>query len=496
LLVIAVFFYKDNLLNIFSEIAQHDQIIINLNDLNQIFAIIFSTIGLIGSIISIIAYYEDKRTDKKEGPSEVARRKSIINSIRNIMIKNILDGSLRDIDPIELDLWECGEKINPINDLPFPLPTPSTRQLRSSSKILEIFDELWGSFLVLGDPGSGKTTLLLQLTKGLLDRAESDEHNPIPAVFHLSLWADYKQPLSDWMIDELDKGYGLSQNLAKKWVKEDLILPLLDGLDEVAPENRETCIEEINKFKENHRMIPIVVCSRSKEYDVLKTRLKLSSAICVKLLSRAKIGDHLKSIGTSMDGVQVALKDDETLWELLKTPLMLNIVVQAFKGKSAEFVLGTGKLEERRTQIFDAYKDAMFHRFGRREAKSYTAQQTENWLSYLAKSMKQRNQTIFYLEKLQPDWIPSIRQRKIVTVGAGLISGLILGILAWIVDWKLFGQFVGQIFGLIVALLAIYIFTSEGPEIELLEKLKIPSSSAVLVNYLYLIKILNKYDKC
>jgi GTPase SAR1 family protein len=464
-------------LDIFRDIVKHGQIIINLNDLTQLFAIfiaaisfIGSIIGFIGSIITIKGYYEAKKADKKENPPGVARRKSSLTKI-----KHILDISLRDIDvPIELDLWECGDEVIPPDKVPFPLPKPVTRQLPSSKKILKILEDLGGSFLILGDPGSGKTTLLLQLAKELLDRADSNEHLPIPAVFHLSSWADHELPLGEWLIDELNKGYGISRNFAEMCVKDDLILPLLDGLDEVAPEKRELCVEEINKIREQHGSISIVVCSRSKEYDELKTRLELPTAICVKLLSRKKIEDHLKSLGTSMDGVRVALEDDKILWELLKTPLMLNIVTQTFKGKSAESVRGAGTLEERRTQIFDAYKDAMFHRVGRMEDKSYTPQQTEHWLSWLAKSMKQRNQTVFYLEKLQPDWLPSLRQRKILVAVASLILGLILGLFMFMYVRYTFGQFTLELMSVVLALV-ISVTISKG-NIDLLERLKFPSS--------------------
>jgi len=466
-------------LNIFSNIFKHGQIIINLNDLTQLLAIfiaaisfIGSIIGFIGSIITIKGYYDTNNADKNENPPEVARRKSSLAKI-----KHILDLSLRDIDvPIELDLCECGEKVSPPDKMPFPLPKPVTRQLPSSANILKIFDEyLGGSFLILGDPGSGKTTLLIQLAKGLRDMADSDEHRPIPAVFHLSSWADYEQPLSEWLIDELNNGYKISRNFAVKSIKDDMILPLLDGLDEVAPEKRELCVKEINKFIEQHGSISIVVCCRSKEYDALNMRLGLSSAMCVKLLSRTKIEDHLKSYGTIMDGVLVALKDDDILWELLKTPLMLNIVTQAFKGKSAESVHGVGTLEERRTQIFDAYKYAMFHRVGRVEDKSYMPQQTEHWLSWLAKSMKQHNPATFYLEKLQPDWLPSVRQRKIVFYGAALIYGLIIGLGAFAFFSKFYGMFYGQIMGLLSFNIAI-IGTSSQSKIKLYETLKIPTS--------------------
>ena len=38
--------------------------------------------------------------------------------------------------------------------------------------------------------------------------------------------------------------------------------------------------------------------------------------------------------------MRTALRDDETLWELLETPLMLSIVALAYQGRSAAEVRG------------------------------------------------------------------------------------------------------------------------------------------------------------
>lgn len=284
----------------------------------------------------------------------------------------------------------------------------------------------------MGEPGSGKTILLLQLAESLLNRANGNDKQPIPVVFHLSTWAVRRLHLADWLVDELSMRYNVNRGLGEKWVNEDIILPLLDGLDEVSKEHREACVEAINIFREQHGLLPLVVCSRREEYDALKVRLKLPTAVIVKTLTRSQVEQYLKSIGTPMEGVQVTLHDYKVLWELLETPLMLNIVTLAFKGKSAESVHGTGGLDVRRRQVFEAYKNAMFERPGRSSVKSYnyTPQQTEHWLSWLAKSMKQHDQSIFYLELMQPNWLPSLRLQRVLEIGASLIAFLVFGLAA------------------------------------------------------------------
>jgi predicted NACHT family NTPase len=94
------------------------------------------------------------------------------------------------------------------------------------TRITEVYDVANGELLLLGAPGSGKTTLLLELTRDLLDRAEHDEQHPVPVVFTLSSWAG-KQPLTEWMVEELISKYQVPPKLARTWVDTDQILPLL-----------------------------------------------------------------------------------------------------------------------------------------------------------------------------------------------------------------------------------------------------------------------------
>ncbi len=248
--------HRDSILNTLTEIAQGNSEVTIKWIVREITQRPLEALGAIASILTILYFFRDvikSRLTKgagKEGtiPCEHLR-KYWINQIRNLLINNILSGSLSDTVPVEICLEECRDKIDPSRNLPFHLPNSVSRQLPTSTKILEIFDQLGGSFLISGEPGSGKTILLLQLAKKLLDRAESDETHPIPAVFYLSSWAARQQPLADWMVDELDIVYKIHRNLGEKWIKEDRILPLLDGLDEVAPDYREACVEAINKFR-------------------------------------------------------------------------------------------------------------------------------------------------------------------------------------------------------------------------------------------------------
>jgi len=131
--------------------------------------------------------------------------------------------------------------------LELPL-VPASQRLPKEKKIGEIFDEANRSLLILGAPGSGKTTTLLELALDLIPRAESDQNQPIPVVFNLSTWSAKQQSLVDWLTAELSSKYRIPKKVSRRWLEDNSLLPLLDGLDEVKPDYRAACVKAINEF--------------------------------------------------------------------------------------------------------------------------------------------------------------------------------------------------------------------------------------------------------
>jgi hypothetical protein len=109
-----------------------------------------------------------------------------------------------------------------------------------------------GLLLILGEPGSGKTTALLDLARTLLDRAEKDIRERVPMVLNLSSWKR-NQPLADWMSGELSVKYRVPRKIARFWLDQKYLLPLLDGLDEVETLMQPDCVAAINTFIEEGR---------------------------------------------------------------------------------------------------------------------------------------------------------------------------------------------------------------------------------------------------
>lgn len=162
-------------------------------------------------------------------PLEQRNRRAMLTKVKTIWINGLLDQSLAKQLRIALDLTAQPDAVLdlPLNALVQEL-NRLTRPLPTGTPIIKVFEQMGGALLILGAPGAGKTTLLLELGRDLITRAEQDGGHPIPIVFNLSSWATKRQPLKDWLIEELNTKYDVPRELAQAWMEVDVVLPLLD----------------------------------------------------------------------------------------------------------------------------------------------------------------------------------------------------------------------------------------------------------------------------
>jgi hypothetical protein len=116
------------------------------------------------------------------------------------------------------------------------------------------------------------------------------------------------------------------RKIGRGWVEADQILPLLDGLEEVVSEHRAACVAGINAFRQEHGLLPLVICSRIAPYEALGAQLQLQGAQGVQPLTPPQVEGYPIHVAPPLAAVREASHDDTTLWELLDTPLMLTIV--------------------------------------------------------------------------------------------------------------------------------------------------------------------------
>ncbi|MEL6438484.1 MAG: NACHT domain-containing protein [Cyanobacteria bacterium J06621_8] len=288
---------------------------------------------------------------------------------------------------------------------------------------------------MLGDPGAGKTTELICLAKDLIERAINDETAAIPIIFELSSW---KEDLSieDWLVEQLPKKYpGLPKAVAQKWLENQQIIPLLDGLDELGLTLENKCIVAINEFMQSRFQPALIVCCRLEEYEQAQTQLNcLNGAIYLRPLSDEQIQQYLNRLNRSSIWHKTIVNEPNIL-ELARKPLFLTMVVVAYQNKSIK----------NNSELFEAYIKKQLNNPDNQGIytpnKSPSQKQTLHYLAWLARKLEAESETEFLIEGLQPTWLESKKQAVVYRLIFGLIFGLGFGLS--------FGLIFGVIFGLI-----------------------------------------------
>jgi hypothetical protein len=350
-------------------------------------------------------------------------RCEMLKRVRSFRVDGLLEHSLENVVRLELGLAQRPDAVTTALSMSAGRAAQLVPDLPSGDGRLAIFDHYQGALLILGAPGAGKSTWLLELARDLLDRAAHDPDHPIPVIFNLSSWAVRRGPLSEWMAEELNRLYDAPRRQSRKWVGADKVLPLLDGLDEVAPEFRHECVGRINEFRKQHWLLPVVVCSRDAEYESLGERLGLFGAVMIRSLTREQIEAAVEAAGDSLLGLKAALAADPGLWEVLDTPLMLSVTLLACRDRPEEAAgLASGggpaaqpagdgtPAADRRERVFRAYVRRMFEERGEPTPPA-SEQETLNFLGFLARMSERHGQTEFFASDLQPTWLPSRAER-------------------------------------------------------------------------------------
>ncbi len=322
-------------------------------------------------------------------------RQRMLEKVRKFWIEGVLEKSLHGAVMLELDKEYRPDAVAYPWDMVLERPDTSPQLIPKGKRIIDLFDENLGELLILGAPGSGKTTMLLDLCRDLLTRANADEAEPIPVIFHLSSWAQQRAPLSEWLIDELFLRYDVAPLVGQEWLDNQRILPLLDGLDEVRHDAREQCMDSIAQLRK-HMLAGLVIACRKIEYQKAHRRLQLHSAIELLPLTNEQVSAYLSSSTQPIARPSAMLASDNTFSEFMSSPFIVNTFLNAYN--SGSFSLETITASDptkSRTQIFRAFILNSIRR--RRSLHAFPATKIFQYLSFIAKSMVRQSQTIFFL---------------------------------------------------------------------------------------------------
>jgi len=295
----------------------------------------------------------------------------LLRKVRQYWIEGVLEKSLFQAILIDLGMARMSGAVDsPFGDTPWgglmERPDGESQPLPPEQSLASLYDDEGGSLLVLGEPGSGKTTSLLELAQGLLARAEADPRRPVPVVFNLSSWVEPHTELDTWLADELSGRYQIPRKIGRVWLAESRVVPLLDGLDELAPPRRAACVEAVNRFSQGAGLVGAVVCCRLAEYIDLPVRLSLNAAVRLLPLADEQVQGYLSGLGERLAGLRTLLQRDSALRLEARSPLMLSLMVRAYQDLPAAQLLqeSAATAAARRKQLMSAYVDRMFRLAG------------------------------------------------------------------------------------------------------------------------------------
>ena len=95
-------------------------------------------------------------------------------------------------------------------------------------------------------------------------------------------------------------------------------------------------------------------------------RLTLNAAVRLQQLTDVQVDMYLERVGEPLAALRMALEHDSAMRIDARSPLMLNLMVSAYRGVSPEDVLreGVEPIARRRQQLMDAYVARMARQAG------------------------------------------------------------------------------------------------------------------------------------
>lgn len=291
----------------------------------------------------------------------------------------------------------------------------------SGSDLAEVLTRVpTGRLVVLGEPGAGKTMLLIRLVLDLLAiRAPGD---PVPVLVPLASWKPAEQDLHTWLVDRLGLDYPFLTELAPRafgdinraraLLAHRLLLPVLDGLDEIPTAVRGRALDQINAaLGSGHRL---VVSCRVEDYrralsppTGVPVKLRAAAGVVLRELDPAAVKEYLRRDAGSpetaarWDPVLATLGTTTPAGQALQTPLLVSLASTIYNPRPGEH-LGPlpdpaelcdptrfptrARVEE---HLFDESIPAAYrpHPDPDRECR-WTAQQAQNYLTFLARHLE------------------------------------------------------------------------------------------------------------
>ncbi|GHH86009.1 hypothetical protein GCM10018793_56390 [Streptomyces sulfonofaciens] len=287
--------------------------------------------------------------------------------------------------------------------------------------------------VVLGEPGSGKTVLAAMLTLGLLEAREP--RSPVPVLLSISTWDPVMEPLDEWIVQSLATAYyGGRPDLPRRLMAGRLLLPVLDGLDEMPESARRSAVHKVNDACGEGR--GVVLTCRSAEYqDVIaggSPALRRAPVVEVSPVPVPDVLAYLREVnwpcGVDWEPVwaHIEAHPEGPLASALSTPLALSLartVYRAYPRDPGELLVPDSRhgVEDHLVDqvVRAAYAPPPCTRRADEAEWLHRAERAERYLAYLAAYLHRHQ------ERDVAWWLMS---RRLLSRWAGIALGIAAGL--------------------------------------------------------------------
>lgn len=172
------------------------------------------------------------------------------------------------------------------------------KQLLRFTAIRELFLSVpYGRVAVIGSPGAGKSLLALQFALQV-SSASDDDYICIPIIIPAQTWDPEAPSLDYWLIRQAVNLLDIDKSLAWSLIREDIIIPVIDGLDEMdgAPCEASNAAQLIKSLNDCNRKF-LITCRTDSWESLEEAGCTLEDSCRVRLepLTSRQVTEYLEA---------------------------------------------------------------------------------------------------------------------------------------------------------------------------------------------------------